>query len=79
MKGKSTIGEAASKPTEVATLAELRTLLARAKLTVPDERMAAVLAEYVDLKAMCLLLRQPRTAASEPSNTYSLITLMKGP
>jgi hypothetical protein len=58
--------------------AELAALLKRAGLQVPDDRMEAVLAGYVDLKTMCALLRQPRTAAAEPSNTYSLVTLMKG-
>lgn len=56
---------------------ELDVLLARADVTVPDDRMPAVFAGYQDLKHLCALLRQPRTAAAEPSNTFSLVTLMK--
>jgi hypothetical protein len=40
--------------------------------------MEAVFAGYKDLKRLCALLRQPRTAAAEPANTFSLVTLMKG-
>ncbi len=58
--------------------AELEVNLARAGVVVPEDRMEAVLAGYRDLKRMCALLRQPRTAAAEPSNTYSLAALMKG-
>ena len=57
---------------------ELEALLRRAEVAVPADRMDAVLAGYGDLKRMCALLRQPRTAAAEPSNTFSLVTLMKG-
>lgn len=57
---------------------ELEVLLRRAEVAVPADRMDAVLAGYGDLKRMCALLRQPRTAAAEPSNTFSLVTLMKG-
>jgi hypothetical protein len=57
---------------------ELEVLLRRAGVAVPTDRMEAVLAGYTDLKRMTALLRQPRTAAAEPSNTFSLVTLMKG-
>lgn len=57
---------------------ELEALLRRAGVTVPEDRMDAVLSGYADLKGMCALLRQPRTAAAEPSNVFSLVTLMKG-
>lgn len=57
---------------------ELEMLLRRSGVTVPAERMDAVLSGYADLKRMCALLRQPRTAAAEPSNVFSLVTLMKG-
>lgn len=57
---------------------ELEVLLRRAGVAVPEDRMDAVLSGYGDLKRMCALLRQPRTAAAEPSNTFSLVTLMKG-
>ncbi len=57
---------------------ELEVLLERAGVAVPADRMEAVLAGYADLKRLTALLRQPRTAAAEPSNTFSLVTLMKG-
>lgn len=57
---------------------ELEVLLRRAGVAVPVDRMEAVLAGYADLKRMTALLRQPRMAAAEPSNTFSLVTLMKG-
>lgn len=56
---------------------ELSVLLAKAGVVVPDDRMPAVVAGYQDLKRQCALLRQPRSASAEPSNTYSLVTLMK--
>lgn len=57
---------------------ELEVLLRRAGVAVPEDRMEAVLAGYADLTRMTALLRQPRTAAAEPSNAFSLVTLMKG-
>jgi hypothetical protein len=57
---------------------EFEVMVKRAGLVIPDMRKAAVFAGFKDLKRYCALLRQPRTAASEPSNTYSLVTLMKG-
>ncbi|PZO03093.1 MAG: hypothetical protein DCF30_03870 [Hyphomicrobiales bacterium] len=57
---------------------ELEVLLRRAGVAVPPDRMEAVLSGYADLKRMCALLRQPRTAAAEPSNTFSLVTLVNG-
>jgi hypothetical protein len=56
---------------------ELGIQLAKAGVLVPADRMPAVLAGYRDLKRQCALLRQPRTAAAEPANIYSLVTLMK--
>lgn len=64
--------------TEVSLRHELDVNLARAGVVVPPDRMDAVLAGYKDLKRLCALLRQPRTAAAEPANTFSLVTLMKG-
>jgi hypothetical protein len=56
---------------------ELDILLRRAGLVVPEDRMDAILAGYADLKRLTALLRQPRTAAAEPSNIYSLVPLTK--
>lgn len=64
--------------TQVTDLAqELDVLLRRAGVVVPDDRMDAIRAGYADLKRLTALLRQPRTAAAEPSNTYSLVALAK--
>jgi hypothetical protein len=51
---------------------ELDLLLAKAGATVLQDRKAGILAGYKDMKRMAALLRQPRTEADEPSNTYSL-------
>lgn len=56
---------------------ELGILLAKAGVLVPADRMPAVLAGYQELRQQCALLRQQRGAGAEPSNTYSLVTLMK--
>ncbi len=62
-----------------ATLAtELAFLLNHAGHDVPADRMTAILAGYRDLKTMLALLRQPRTAANEPANVYSLETITRG-
>jgi hypothetical protein len=68
----------ASPDSEQELMLEFEVLAKRAGLDIPEQRKAAVFAGYKDLKRMSALLRQPRTAASEPSNTYSLVTLMKG-
>ncbi len=65
-------------PDENSLMIEFEVSLAKAGLSVPESRKAALFAGYKDLKRHCALLRQPRTAAAEPSNTYSLVTLMKG-
>lgn len=58
---------------------EFDAAMAKAGLDVPADRKAGTLAAYIDMKAMIELLRQPRTAASEPSNVYSLIPFMRRP
>ena len=57
--------------------AEFDMLAKRAGLTIPDERKAAMLAGYKDLKRMSALMRQPRTAASEPAAAYSLHSITR--
>jgi hypothetical protein len=42
-------------------------------LEVPAEWRNGMIATYADTKKMTALLRQPRSAAAEPSNTYSLV------
>jgi hypothetical protein len=56
---------------------ELDMLMARIGAEVPADRKAGVVAGYKDIKRMTALLRQPRSAADEPSNIYSLIPLMR--
>lgn len=57
--------------------AELMFLLKRAGHDLPEDRKAAVVVAYQDLKAMTKLLRQPRTAAAEPATIYSLDTITR--
>lgn len=51
---------------------ELDMLLAKAGATVPPHLKAGILAGYRDMKRMAATVRQPRTAAAEPSNIFSL-------
>lgn len=56
---------------------EFETLMAKAGAEVPADRKAGVIAGYKDVKRMAALLRQPRTAADEPSNVYSLTGFLR--
>ena len=47
-------------------------LLAKAGAAVPPHLKPGLLAGYPDMKRMATVLRQPRTAANEPSNVFSL-------
>jgi hypothetical protein len=47
-------------------------LMVKAGAQVPPDRKAGIVAGYRDLKRMTALLRQPRTAADETSNIFSL-------
>ena len=51
---------------------EFDMLMAKAGVELPADRKAGAIAGYKDMKRMAALLRQPRTAADEPSNVYSL-------
>jgi hypothetical protein len=62
-------------PPPEALEAEFDILMARAGLTIPPDRRAALLAGFADLRATLPLLRQPRTAAAEPANTFRLSKL----
>ena len=57
--------------------AEFDMLAKRAGLIIPDDRKAAMLAGYKDLKRMTVLMRQPRTAADEPAAAYSLHSITR--
>jgi hypothetical protein len=56
---------------------ELDMLMTRIGAKVPADRRAGVIAGYKDMKRMTVLLRQPRTAAAEPSNIYSLVPYVR--
>ena len=62
-------------PSSEALEAEFDILMARAGLTIPPDRRAALLAGFADLRATLPLLRQPRTAAAEPANIFRLSKL----
>jgi hypothetical protein len=51
---------------------EFDMLMVKAGARVPLDRKAGIVAGYRDMKRMTALLRQPRTAADETSNIYSL-------
>jgi hypothetical protein len=51
---------------------ELDMLLAKAGADVPPHLKIGILAGYQELKRMAAVVRQPRVAAAEPSNVFSL-------
>ena len=52
--------------------AEFAAMMARAGLTIPADRHAAIMTAYKELRGQIDLLRQPRTPAEEPSNVFRL-------
>jgi hypothetical protein len=52
--------------------AEFDAILSAAGLAIPDDLKPGVLAGAQQLHAIVAILRQPRTAADEPSNIFSL-------
>lgn len=56
---------------------EFDALMIKAGAKVPPERKAGIVAGYKDMKRMAALLRQPRTAADESSNVYSLASFVR--
>ena len=66
------------EPTDAALKLEFDCLAARAGLTVPPDRRDVVFEGFKELRAMLPLLRQPRTAASEPAGTYDIRTINRG-
>jgi hypothetical protein len=56
---------------------ELDMLMTKAGAAVPADRKAGIVAGYRDLKRMAALLRQPRTAADETSNIFSLQSFVR--
>lgn len=62
---------------EAAVEREFDMLMAKAGANVPADRKAGIVAGYRDMRRLAALLRQPRTAADEPSNIYCLTTLVR--
>jgi hypothetical protein len=56
---------------------EFDILMAKSGVVVPADRRAGALSGYAESKRMTRLLRQPRTAESEPSNIYSLNVVVR--
>lgn len=61
-----------------ALVQEFDVLAKRAGLDIPGDRRAAVLAGFKDLRPMLALLRQPRSPASEPAETYAILSVTRG-
>jgi hypothetical protein len=57
---------------------ELDVLLAKAGANVPPHLKPGIVAGYPDMKRMAATCRQPRTAAHEPSNVFSLKSFAQG-
>ena len=57
---------------------ELDMLMAKAGASVPPHLKSSILAGYPEMKRMASVVRQPRTAADEPSNVFSLTPYVKG-
>jgi hypothetical protein len=55
-----------------ALAAEFDMFMARAGLTIPADRRAAILTSYADFREQIALLHGKRTAAAEPSNIFRL-------
>ncbi len=60
-------------PDKTALEQEFDVLISRAGAVVPADWRAGVVAGFEDMRRLSQLLRQKRTAASEPSNIFSLV------
>jgi hypothetical protein len=56
---------------------EFDMLMAKAGAVIPQDYRAGIIAGYGDMKRLTALLRQPRVAADEPSNIYSLTAFVR--
>jgi hypothetical protein len=68
---------ATTEDADAAVERELDMLMARIGAEVPADRKAGLVAGYKEMKRMTALLRQPRSAATEPSNIYSLTPFLR--
>ena len=59
-------------PSPDALAAEFDRLMARAGLTIPEARLAGILASYADMRGQIALLHGRYGAAAEPSNVFRL-------
>ena len=59
-------------PSKDALVAEFDMLMARAGVTIPDTRRAAVLTAYADLRGQIALLHGRYGPEHEPSNVFRL-------
>jgi hypothetical protein len=66
-----------SSTDDQALAAEFDVLAARAGLPILAGRKPALLQNYRDLKRMTSLMRQPRTAASEPAGAYAILSVTR--
>ena len=69
--------EQVSTQNDAAIEREFDMLMAKAGAKIPTDRKAGIVAGYKDMKRMTALLRQPRTAADEPSNIYNLTGFLR--
>ncbi len=56
---------------------EFNVMAARAGLTIPEQRRPGLFAGFKDIRQMAALLRQPRSAASEPAATFDILTVTR--
>ena len=65
-------------PDDATLTAEFDAMAKRAGLAIPEARRALLFDGFKDLRKSLTLLRQPRTAASEPAATYSMHSITRG-
>jgi hypothetical protein len=63
---------------EAALVLEFDVLAKRAGLDIPQERKAALLEGFKDLRRMTAMMRQPRSAADEPAPTFNILSVTRG-
>jgi hypothetical protein len=58
--------------------AEFDMLLAKAGMSVPEDRRPGILVGYADLRRQAELLRAQRPPFNEPANVFDLTHIMRG-
>lgn len=64
-------------PDDGGLMAEFDAFARRAQLPIPDDRRALLFQGFKDFRRELAMLRQPRTAASEPAPTYSMASITR--